>query len=66
SAFGESKGAKLSSVSSGKQAAFDVTVSKGDEVKTVQVNNFGRPIPAGVDPREANVFVANYFLDSFA
>lgn len=65
SAFGDGSGAKLVNVQSSRKSAFEVTVQRNDEVKTVPVNNFGLPIPAGMDPQDANILVANYFRDSF-
>lgn len=58
--------AKIVDVAPSKSGGFaDVTVSRNGETKTVSVNNFGKPIPEGVDPRSANVIVAKYFSDSF-
>ena len=58
--------AKLVNVAQSKHGAFaDVTLSRGGETKTVSVNNFARPIPAGVDPSRANLVVTHYFSDRF-
>lgn len=69
SAFGgvppQGSSPKILNVAPGRRAAFDVTVGQGSDVRTVPVNNFGRPVPPGVDGARANLIVANYLVDRF-
>lgn len=69
-AFGPEKAAggksKILDVAPSKSGAFaDVTLSRNGETKTVSVNNFAKPIPEGMEPSRANIFVAQYFKDRF-
>lgn len=68
SAFGDSAsgaGARITNIASGRKAAFEVTLAKDNDIRTVPLNNFGMPIPKGMEPQDANIFVANYLSDRF-
>jgi len=68
SAFGDAQpGAQpqIVNLTRGRRSAFEAVVARGGETRSVQVNNFGRPVPPGVDGMRANLIVANYLNDRF-
>jgi len=69
SAFGDAKPgaapAQITNVTRGRRSAFEAVVSRGGESRAVQINNFGRPVPPGVDGLRANLIVSHYLSDRF-
>ena len=62
---------KIVGVKQGKQSAYEVTLSRKNEIngvwgeKTVTVNNFGLKVQPNRDPRANDIVVAMYYLDRF-
>ncbi|MHB8879556.1 MAG: hypothetical protein ACYC8T_38165 [Myxococcaceae bacterium] len=57
--------ARVADVKAGKSGGYDVTVSSGEESRSVAVNNFGLPLTGGIMPSRAHIDVASYMLDRF-